>query len=859
MLFYFILLLVYVKSDFEVDGFTYHIIHLGADNVQVVNCSISSDLLRIPSIVSYNSINYSVISISSGAFSSVNVNQYKLVYLPYTLLATENGIFSWFRYLESICYIDENDELVNDTLPPKFLKIRSNLFWHCEMLKKIDVNNVIELGPHCFGYCFSLTNITLRKVEVIGEFSFQLAKLSSTIELPKTLREIQANAFVESSIVNVTGELPKLEVLTTAFNECHELSYIPKLTGIIRLNDFAFAGCYKLREVYCGPNLEYIGYSCFNGCNLLESFTTESKSYNISTRAFCVCSSLSTFNFEGVNEIKENAFEACYSFIEVDMSKSNLEEVLPIFQDCPNLTSIILPRNLAVFDLNSFEGTDLQSLTFSGTKGTLDLKAVFFECKLNLSEVIFDSSCNVNLDSAFASCYHLSRVVLPKTPYQLHYTFAHCFNLTEVENLEYCTLLDYTFFSCISLTRIDSFPALKTIGKQTFMNCKSLESIPSLQSVEVIGSRCFLNCFSLKKFECGSQLKSVGLEAFFECVLLEDFITSSPNYIVGIEAFQYCFALKSFDFSVCSEIQYGAFDHCTSLFEIDLSKSKFASLSFNTFADCSSLHDIIFQPNLESIDSKCFFNCANITSLHFPSLKCINSSAFECCTGLKTVTFENQPLLISYHAFYSCTSLQSIELLQSDSNLVATIENGAFENCTALKSFKFDKWSISSIGEYAFHGCPLSHKLKFKGGSSPTNLTIFGHAFSSSLIQSIDLRFDFSSLFLNDQSFVECKDIKCVMVNDNHKDDVVHFFNEKIINGRHCPNYFKTHIVVLVVIILAVLLAIILIIIFIVCVIKRKNQKKLYLSQPLVTSQQPIYTINNDPVIEEEEEDKGER
>lgn len=858
MLFYLFIYLINSTDNFEVDGFTYKILTPGVNNVEIINCSISSEsTLIIPATVSNESIEYTIISIESDAFSSIDRNQFQILYLPHTLIGIGNGAFMWFSNLRTIGYINENDEMINDTFPPKLKRLNEKNFWHCEKITTLDLNNVVILDSCCLQYCFQLENLKLRKVEVIGEFSLFSTNIT-TLELPSTLKEIRTNAFVQTQIVNLTGDVPNLEVIDSSFIGCIELLNIPKLTGIVELKNFAFAGCCNLTEVHCGPKLASIGFSCFNGCSSLTSFTTESKCYNISTRAFCVCSSLPTFNFDGVVEILENAFEACYSFDVIDMSNSLVEEVLPIFQDCGNISSVIFPKNLVKFDLNCFELSDVHSFTFSGTKGTLDLRATFYKSQFNITEIIFAPSCNVLLDSTFASCYHLSRVVLPKTPYELHYTFANCYNLSQVENLEFCTLLDYTFFSCISLTRLDSFPPVKTIGEQTFMDCKYLESIPSLSSIEFFETRCFYNCFNLKTVECGNNLKSIGLNAFYECVLLEKFTTLSSNYSIGIESFQYCFALKSFDFSNCCEIQYGAFDHCTSLSEIDLSKYKYASLGLNTFADCSSLCNVTFQPNLEFIDEKCFYNCANITSLHFPPLKYIYSRAFELCTGLENVVFENQPLFISYHSFYSCISLNSIELKNADSNSIASIEDGAFENCTSLKSFQFDKWSIGSIGEYAFHGCPLSHKIKFKG-SVPTNFTISGHAFSSSKIQSIDLRFNFLSLNLNDQSFIDCKNIKCVMINENHKDDISDFFNKKFINGHHCSNYFKTHITVLVVIILSVLVVIIIITIIVVCVVRKKFRKEKNLIQPLITTQQPIYTIDNNSnnynmIIEEEEE-----
>lgn len=74
------------------------------------------------------------------------------------------------------------------------------------------------------------------------------------------------------------------------------------------------------------------------------------------------------FDFSGVTEILNNAFEGCISLDVIDMSNCKMETISLIFQDCGDMSSVILPPNLTEFNRNIFEGSNVHSLTFSGTK-----------------------------------------------------------------------------------------------------------------------------------------------------------------------------------------------------------------------------------------------------------------------------------------------------------------------------------------------------------------------------------------------------------------------------------------------------------------------------------------------------------
>ncbi len=78
---------------------------------------------------------------------------------------------------------------------------------------------------------------------------------------------------------------------------------------------------------------------------------------------------------------------------------------------------------------------------------------------------------------------------------------------------------------------------------------------------------------------------------------------------------------------------------------------------------------------------------------------------FARCSRLETVTFAKgtNDAVIGFNTFLACPALQKVEI---PGNYVA-IQNNAFENCTALTSFKWEKSAATKqyIGEFTFKNC----------------------------------------------------------------------------------------------------------------------------------------------------------
>ena len=120
--------------------------------------------------------------------------------------------------------------------------------------------------------------------------------------------------------------------------------------------------------------------------------------------------------------------------------------------------------------------------------------------------------------------------------------------------------------------------------------------------------------------------------------------------------------------------------------------------------------------SVTSIGNDAFNCCTGLTSVTIPnSVTSIGNDAFYRCTRLTSVTIPNSVTSIGYLAFSDCTGLTSVTI----PNSVTSIGDGAFGDCTGLTSVTIPN-SVTSIGNFAFYGCSYIDTIVFKGQNPPS-------------------------------------------------------------------------------------------------------------------------------------------
>lgn len=105
--------------------------------------------------------------------------------------------------------------------------------------------------------------------------------------------------------------------------------------------------------------------------------------------------------------------------------------------------------------------------------------------------------------------------------------------------------------------------------------------------------------------------------------------------------------------------------------------------------------------NIKSIDSSAFEYCISLTSMTIGnSVTTIGDEAFSWCTGLTSVIIPDSVTSIGKYAFYRCTRFTSMII----PNSVAKISSYAFRGCTSLTNVLIENPEIT-FADNVFGGC----------------------------------------------------------------------------------------------------------------------------------------------------------
>ena len=136
--------------------------------------------------------------------------------------------------------------------------------------------------------------------------------------------------------------------------------------------------------------------------------------------------------------------------------------------------------------------------------------------------------------------------------------------------------------------------------------------------------------------------------------------------------------------SSVKEIEYSAFENCTSLSKVNLGSIE--NISFDVFKGCTSLKSIKIPKTLKHGATVSCLNNSNITSITFEEGLTVIPSYLCANTGITEVTIPSSVKEIEHDAFENCTSLSKVNL-----GSIENISFDVFKGCTSLKSIKIPK------------------------------------------------------------------------------------------------------------------------------------------------------------------------
>ena len=235
----------------------------------------------------------------------------------------------------------------------------------------------------------------------------------------------------------------------------------------------------------------FLGGSTSNDyCYLLKYSTTAD------TRNIYYQNAITKIEFgDSVTSIGLNAFQNCYSLINLTIPNNVTTIGNSAFQNCYSLINLTIPNNVTTIGNSAFKG-----------------------CRSLTSLTIPDSVTSIGADT-FNNCYSLTNLTIPDSITTIgNGAFNACYSLTNLTIPDSVTTIEtYAFQSCHSLTNLTIPDSVTTIGMYVLANCHSLKNLTIPDSVTSIEKYTFNACYSLASLTIPDNVTTIGNNAFYNC------------------------------------------------------------------------------------------------------------------------------------------------------------------------------------------------------------------------------------------------------------------------------------------------------------------------------------------------------
>ena len=614
---------------------------------------------------------------------------------------------------------------------------------------KHDGKPVKSVGMECFGFCETITSITIPdSITRIEENAFSYCKnlASITVANGNTTYHSAGNCLIKTqdkilvlgcknSVIPADGSVTRIG--KNAFAGCTGLSSITIPDSVTSIGPGSFART-GLTSVTIPDSVTSIGGSSFYDCTGLTSVTIGNGVTSIGSYAFYVCTGLTSVSIpDSVTSLGDYAFYGCTGLTSITIPDSVTSIGSSAFYNCTGLTSI---SGSATNVSTVAKQAHPTSFTVNITSGTSIGNYAFENCTGLMSITITDSVTSIG-SWAFEDCSGLTSITIPDGVTNVgNCAFKGCSGLTTVNwNASACTTSSYypIFSNCPNLTTVNIGDNVTTIPSYVFYTCTGLSSITIPDSVTSIGAEAFSGCTGLTSVTIPDSVTSIGSSAFYNCTGLTSISGSATNVsTVATQA-----KPTSFTVNITSGTSIGnsAFEGCSGLTSITIPESV-TSIGSWSFEDCRGFTSITIPDSVTSIGDHAFYGCYKLVEVYNKSTLSITvgnsdngyiayyaKNVYTTEGGSKLSMDENgyviytdgdEKILVAYTgaeteltlpaditqinraAFYGCSGLTSITIPDS----VTNIDDYTFYGCAGFTSITIPD-SVTSIGKSAFYGC----------------------------------------------------------------------------------------------------------------------------------------------------------
>jgi len=385
---------------------------------------------------------------------------------------------------------------------------------YLEIPYEIDGYPVVAVGANAFSNRKDLLGVIVSEgVETIDCRAFWYCGNLSWVVLPDSLTSIADEAFAV----------------------CTSLMSVEFGDGLKNIGYAAFAQCGKLYDAELPEGLESIGMSAFYKCYNLESVWLPNSLKTLGSRAYDSCVNLGEFYIPctvtsiGANVLYNTPYYYNYNYwygdvfymgpylMQAKKTVSGSYSVVPgttliadsAFENCDNLTEVILPGSLQIIGAKAFYNCDgLAGITIPSGVTTIGDQAFYW--------------CDALTDVQFAgSVANIGQEAFGKTPYY-----------KSTENWENNAFYAGDCLVSCNASLSGAFqvrPGTTTIADGAMQGLTKLTEVTLPDSVTTIGKKAFYECTALKAIHLGKNVSQIGAAAFGQCSALESITVDTGN------------------------------------------------------------------------------------------------------------------------------------------------------------------------------------------------------------------------------------------------------------------------------------------------------------------------------------------
>lgn len=479
------------------------------------------------------------------------------------------------------------------------------------------------------GLYYNLVSASGKTCELVGcKDDLVSVKIPSTVTvrgMELSIVNIKPEAFENNTYLEKLQISAQIELPASAFSGCTNLREVSLCNGVKSIEDEAFYNC-PIDSLFVPNTVNYIGE---NAINLVKTLYLEDgeNSLNCGGAALSMKKLYIGRNLITGTQYQYTGYANRYYYFEVYHKTSICGQLLDsvqigpfvntlgasIFEDCCNLTSLYIPKNIKTIGKNAFKGcSSLRDLIIEDCDESIKFDVLFKENDFGInssSQVItkvYGPLVNAPLETVYIGRnidYYPQDTHEEITLYRPEdkWGFAYIEHFFQVSNP--------SFFSHSTIKEIGYGPYVSSLCAYMFQNQSNPLLLKIPESIKSIGNYCFYKS-AISELSIESHDVTVGSNAFAECESLRKISFNGVNSL-GDGCFSGCTALKIVELGDdIQTIGKEVFKGCVSLHKADLGALKV--LSQGTFSGCLALNWINFGQNFTVIENGALSSCKNL-------------------------------------------------------------------------------------------------------------------------------------------------------------------------------------------------------------------------------------------------------